>query len=258
MVDRRLRKILIAVGTVLSLTMLLATRVRSSSTVEAGCRSAVERRLTAWGAGAERYRDADGPLGAREWRIPTHEIGTWVLLHEAANELPSLARIDARSTTRVTFDEGCHEASSSEAHAPPAKDAFTDDDVRALLAADAQGVIFVWSPHMPLSVDAYRTVADVARRMNLSFTALRDPMADAAYADGIAREAGLPASALRTFASVELSFRQATLHSPSLLVFAHGRFAGLAVPGYREAAGFEAAISERLRVVSSAGFIEER
>jgi hypothetical protein len=258
MVDRRLRKILIAGSTVLSLTMLLAMPVRSSSPADLGCRSAVERRLTAWGAGAERYRDADGPFGAHQWRLPTHEIGTWVLLHEAVNEMPSLARIDARSTTRVTFDGECREASSSEPHAAPEKDAFTDDDVRSLVAANAQGVIFVWSPHMPLSVDAYRTVAAVARRLQLSFTTLRDPMADAAYAEGVAREAELPASALRTFASVELSFRQATLHSPSLLVFARGRFAGLAVPGYREAAGFEAAISERLRALSAAGFIEER
>src|SRR6185503_1358632 len=61
----------------------------------------------------------------------------------------------------------------------------------------------------------------------LSFTALRDPMSDAAYAASVAQEAGMPASALRPFASVELSLRQATLHAPALLVFAHGRFSGL-------------------------------
>jgi hypothetical protein len=104
---------------------------------------------------------------------------------------------------------------------------------------------------MPLSVDAYRSVSAVAQKMGVSFTALRDPMSDGAYAASIAQEAGMPASALRPFSSVEMSFRQATLHAPALLVYAHGRFSGQAVPGYREAEGYETAISERLRVAAS-------
>ena len=48
--------------------------------------------------------------------------------------------------------------------------------------------------------------------------------------------------------SIELSFRQLTLHAPAFLVFSHGRFAGLAVPGYREAAGFEAVIAGAARI----------
>ena len=182
-------------------------------------------------------------------RLPTREIGTWVLVHEAAEEAPSLARVDARSTMRVSFDAQCHELSTSAAVQPgasPAAGAFTDDDVRAMLDGAPQGVVYLWSPHMPLSVDGYRTVSDLARRMRMSFTALRDPMSDAAYAAAVAREAGLPASALRTFTSIELSFRQLNLHAPAVLVFSGGHFDGLAVPGYREAAGFEAAIAGRL------------
>ena len=218
-----------------------------------GCRAAVERRIAEWGAGRERYRDPDGPFGAREWRMPTGEIGTWVVLHEPAGAAPALARIDARATTRATFDARCHETLATAAPAPGvplSPDPFTDEDARRLVAAGQRGVVFVWTPHMPLSVDAFRTVADVARRMGLAFTPLRDPMSDAGYAAAIAREAGLPPGALRTFNSVELMFRQVSLHAPAVLVYDCGRFAGLAVPGYREAAGFEAAISERLRSMS--------
>ena len=219
------------------------------SAPDTGCRVAVERRIAEWGAGADRYRDPDGPFGARQWRLPTREIGTWVLVHEAACEPPSLARVDARSTKRVSFDAQCRELSTTAATRPgasPAGAAFTDDDVRAMLDAAPQGVVYLWSPHMPLSVDGYRTMSDVARRMGMSFTALRDPMSDAGYAAAVAREAGLPESALRTFTSIELSFRQLNLHAPAVLVFSGGHFDGLAVPGYREAAGFEAAIAGRM------------
>jgi len=149
----------------------------------------------------------------------------------------------------VSFDAQCRELSTTAATRPgasPAGAAFTDDDVRAMLDAAPQGVVYLWSPHMPLSVDGYRTVSDVAQRMGMSFTALRDPMSDAGYAAALAKEAGLPASALRTFTSIELSFRQLNLHAPAVLVFSGGHFDGLAVLGYREAAGFEAAIAGRM------------
>jgi hypothetical protein len=220
---------------------------------DTGCRAAVERRIVEWGAGAERYRDADGPFGAREWRLPTIDIGTWILLHEPVGAAPALARIDGRTTTRVTFDAQCHEAVTAVASrpgAPASQGSFTDDDARRLVGGEQRGIVFVWSPHMPLSVEAFHTVAEVARRMGMSFTPLRDPMSDAVYAATVAREADLPRGALRTFTSVELTFRQLSLHAPAVLVYDHGRFSGLAVPGYREAAGFEAAISERLRSIS--------
>jgi hypothetical protein len=233
--------------------LLSAAPGAGDSAEDAGCRAAVERRIAEWGAGAERYRDPDGPFGAREWRLPTIDIGIWVLLHEPVGAPPALARIDGRTTTRVTFDAQCHEAVTTVASipgAPPSEAPFTDDDARRLVAGEQGGIFFVWSPHMPLSVDAFHTVAEVARRMGLSFTPLRDPMSDAVYAAAVAREADLPSGALRTFTSVELTFRQLSLHAPALLVYDRGRFAGLAVPGYREAAGFEAAISERLRSMS--------
>jgi len=254
MAERGLRKILIVGGPRLSLTIAALTAhpvAAAPPSIASRCQAAVEERLADWGAGAERYRDIDGAFGARESRIATGTLGTWVLLHEPPDGAPSLVRVEESGTTRVSFDAGCHESSSFEPRPPAPGLAFTDRDLRALVASTPRGVLFVWSPHMPLSVDAYRTVSELARRMGLSFTALRDPMSDAAYAASVAREAGMPPSALRSFASVELSFRQATLHAPALLVFAHGRFSGMAVPGYREAAALEAAISERLRVAAS-------
>jgi len=241
------------VAATLAAQLLAAAPRHGDPAKDVGCRAAVERRIAEWGAGAERYRDPDGPFGAREWRLPTIDIGIWVLLHEPVGAPAALARIEGRTTTRVTFDAQCHEAVTTLASTPgtPAPQVpFTDDDARRLVAGEQGGIVFVWSPHMPLSVDAFHTVAEVARRMGLSFTPLRDPMSDAGYAAAVASEAGLPADALRTFTSVELTFRQLGLHAPAVLVYDGGRFAGLAVPGYREAAGFQSAISERLRSMS--------
>jgi hypothetical protein len=125
MLTRRLRKILIASGAGSSLTIAAAAAhpqlAASASDVprDVGCRTTVERRLAAWGAGAERYRDADGMFGARQWRIATNEIGTWLLLQELSEEMPAVARVDERWTTRATFDAECREALASELRAAP-------------------------------------------------------------------------------------------------------------------------------------------
>jgi hypothetical protein len=257
-----LRKILIVAGNgaLLLITAAFApqpaatAQPRSVVAEQRGCRAAVERRLREWGAGDERYRDADAPSGVQQWRLPTRELGTWLLLQGPPDQPAAIARVDAGSTTRVAFDAQCNERltmSEASSIGPAAGEAFTDSDLRSLLAAQPQGVIYLWSPHMPLSVDGYRTVLGVATRLRMSFTALRDPMSDSGYAVAVAKETGLPPDALRTFTSIELGFRQLSLHAPALLVFARGRVAGLAVPGYREAAGFESAIIERLRSISS-------
>jgi hypothetical protein len=79
---------------------LTAAPGRGDSAERAGCRMAVERRLAAWGAGVERYRDADGPLGAREWRLPTREIGA--VLGRVGHVSPPCLVSPRRSTVRLS------------------------------------------------------------------------------------------------------------------------------------------------------------
>ena len=128
----------------------------------------------------------------------------------------------------------------------PAAPALTDAGLAALLTATGSGVILIWSPHMPLSVDAHAHVAAAANALGVPLTTLLDPGADVDYARVAAARAGLPTTALRTFDSTVLAAHHATLHAPSVLVYADAQPVGVAVPGYRDAAGYARVIAARL------------
>jgi hypothetical protein len=175
-------------------------------------------------------------------------MGVWIVLRIERDGRPSVARIDPERTTWVSFDRQCGMSSTITATELPAarRDALSDDELRQILASARQGVVYLWSPHMPLSVDGYPSVREVADRLGITFIGLLDPMADSDYASNVAAAAGLPSDALRTFRSVELMARQLTLHAPSLLVFSEAEFKGVALPGYRETAMYEAVIRRQL------------
>ena len=123
---------------------------------------------------------------------------------------------------------------------------FTDAELERILATSRAVVVYVWSPHMPLSVDGVHQASMAAARLGVAFVAVADPNSDSSYAVRVALEAGLPAGAARPAHSSELASRDAFVHAPSLVLFVNGRPAGLAIRGYREAAAYEAALRPRL------------
>ena len=217
------------------------------------CSIAVRDTLAIWETTGEMFRDATGPFGDRTWRLATRRLGTWVALSVDPWALPTLTRIDEHGTTRIRFEPSCTLTRSHERALPidPPADTFSDDDLAALVSDGTPGVIYVWSPHMPLSVDAYHQVVQASEDLGVTMTALLDPGVDPGYAKTVAGSSAIPKGALRPFRSVDLRFRNATMHAPSLLVYARGRMLGLAVPGYRDAAGYRTTIENRIGELSS-------
>ena len=212
---------------------------------EMKCVGAVRDTLAEWHTTGEVFRDAEGPYGDRVWRLPTDRLGTWAAVSVDPQLTPTLARIDARDTLRISFGPLCEPRRSVQRHTDAVSDgAF--DDVSVLVGDGRPGVIYIWSPHMPLSVDASQHVTRASEALGVTMTGLVDPAADIDYARSVAASAGIATRALRPFRSVELIFRNATLHAPSLLVYDRGRLIGLAVPGYRDEAGYRALIQTRL------------
>jgi hypothetical protein len=166
----------------------------------------------------------------RHW--PTSAIGVW-LVEETAAEHATLTRVAADALTRMTWTNGCAPSTErrSRPSAPPP--AFVDADLARRLATGAAGVAYLWSPHMPLSVDGIAAVTAAARARGLTVELLLDPAADRTFAAAEAAARGLPASALRVADAVELQFRELALHAPSAAVFASGRLAGPVLRGYR-------------------------
>lgn len=188
------------------------------------------RQLRAWGATGTPRDEPHAQM--RHW--PTRTIGTWITEVRTPTTL-ALLQVTPDRLTRFEWTDGCVVSADERPRPAAGAPRFTDADLRTLVASGRPGVVYVWSPHMPLSVDGYRHLAAAAEARGMSVHAMLEPAADRSFAQSSPARGVLPPDALRVADSVELWFRDVHLHAPSILVFARGRIAGDAWPGYHSA-----------------------
>jgi hypothetical protein len=168
----------------------------------------------------------------RHW--PTDALGVWVV-EDASPDHAVVMRVGPAELERMEWSAACEPVVTTTRRLRPPAPSFSDEDLAALLASADRGVIYLWSPHMPLSVDGHAHVARAAGARRLALHVLLDPDADSAFAAAAVENGALPAAALRVADSVELQFRELALHAPSALVYAGGRFVGSPLRGFRTA-----------------------
>jgi hypothetical protein len=213
----------------------------------ARCQATVRGQLEDWDGqfGAAMVEPAM-PTGLRSVRLPTTAMGIWLrVTEERAGEL-FVERITATRIERRRFDGECEGTEYAVATSVPPPGAFTDSELITRVVRGGRGVILLWSPHMPLSVDQHAVLASVAGDLGLEVEMLLDPGADAAYAARMVRERNLPASALRPLGGIELALRGMTTHTPSLQLFADGKLVGPVLYGYRNGAALRLALGDTL------------
>lgn len=212
-------------------------------TVPAGiaCGDVVRQQLEAWGARDEMRRISEGPTDVARYVWPTARIGVWLDLRLSRDGSLRLARVAPDRTTELVWSTECRASPKENAPVSGAQnpDAFHDADLEALLDAPHPVVVYVWSPHMPLSVDGVQQASTAVQRLGLQMVVLASPDSDRAYVNRVAQDAGLPDGAGRQVNSIELLFRDVLVHAPTVQLFVDGRAAGPAIPGYRNAAEYE-------------------
>lgn len=201
---------------------------------DAPCQREVQAQLSRWNVVSPPRAQpsaADGGV-VRHW--PTATLGTWVVELGHAGEA-SLVRMAPDRITRVAWSASCAAAETARDRPRVPEPRFDDHDLQRLVGASGRGVIYLWSPHMPLSVDGFRSLRVAAEARGLAVQAVLDPAADRAFAAASLAAAGLPATALRVADSVELLFRDVALHAPSIQAYGGGHLRGSAFPGYHSA-----------------------
>jgi hypothetical protein len=198
------------------------------------CRADVERQLRAWQHRPPPRTQPPTLDGATVRHWPTDRLGTWVVERSSTVDT-TLTRIAPDEALEVTWTSDCIPRETRRPRPPIAAPRFSDDDLRRLLDASPAGVIYLWSPHMPLSVDGVAQARAAAKARTLEVTVLLDPQSNRDFAARVAAERGLPADALRAADSVELTFRDVLVHAPSLQAYAHGQLRGSPFPGYHTA-----------------------
>src|SRR5262245_11283098 len=115
---------------------------------------------------------------------PTDSIGVWLERSHTVDGSLELRRVSASETIVArTSGAGCdvqlihHRRTYAAAEAATA---FTDDDLRSLVRENEAGMIYVWSPSMPLSIRGLEEARAAATTLGIAFTAV---VADATPAE---------------------------------------------------------------------------
>jgi hypothetical protein len=213
------------------------------------CAAAIDALVSEWRATGEILRAPGSGDGRDVFRLATDERGVFIVLqlHSDSKEA-TLGRASASGATWVSFDEECRasrrDASPTGESLPPG--GYDDSELAADLAEnDGVLVVFLWSPHMPISVDAYFEIADACRALSLPLRAVTDPSSDPGYVLRVASSREIPAEARAPLASAELLFRDLAVHAPSVLVFSpNGVTAPL--PGFRDRKAYRAFLEKAI------------
>ena len=207
----------------------VASVAPAATTQDDACATARLAQHRTWQTRPPAREQPPDTTGSRIRPFPTATMGVWVV--EAVGRFDaSMTLVTPDGITRLSWNADCTETAEHRPRPRGPGASFSDADLAALVRA-GRGVIYVWSPHMPLSLDAVAPLSAAARALGLTVTLLLDPAADPAFAARVAAERGLPAAALRVADSVELQFRDVLVHAPAAQAYADGQLAGSAYPG---------------------------
>ena len=218
----------------IGLATALAGPPADAAPPDAACAAEIAAQRRRWRAAGEPIVQPPAGPGETLTHWPTDRFGIWLVQRVGPGET-SLTRVTPERLSRIRWSAACAASDDERERRPAAGPAFTDRDLDALLAAPGRGVIYLWSPHMPLSVDGWAELTRAAASRRLTVEPLLDPQADRGFAAAASAGGRLPPSALRVVDSVELQFRELALHAPSIAVFAGGRLVGPLLRGYRTA-----------------------
>jgi len=212
------------------------------------CTDAVERQLAAWNATPEVLKAPGGPLGGDVYRIATNEIGVWITVHQPRGlDIVSLFLTNADGTQRLDFGKTCApKLIPSFPGMQLLPEAFTDELLKKLLAEDDRLVVYLWSPHLPLSVEGYHEIVHVTSSLGVPLVSVVDGTADVGFVQRVADAQGIPDESRRPMRSVELLFRDLAVHTPSLIVFSDGHVSA-PLPGYRNRGAYRVYLDSLFR-----------
>lgn len=197
------------------------------------CAPQVVQQRTAWRVAATPRRQPPGIDGGTVVHWPTDALGVWVVeTHDAAGDTAALRRVAASGVTEVVWSTTCQPTTTEHPRRPLSGSHFTDADLQQLLDTNARGLLYLWSPHMPLSVEGVATMRAVGARLGLPVTVLLDPNADHTAATAVIAAHGWPPAHGRRIDSTELLFRDVLVHAPSLQAYAGGQLVGSPYPGF--------------------------
>jgi len=191
-------------------------------------------------------------IDGRNFRTPTSDFGRWLELNISAVGLVTLLDVNNTKKEVIAFTPDCKKRSDARlgmdfsfTHYDSGATWFDDKKLEKLVSSGRTGLIYVWSPEMVYSAQYYKYFRDTAKKMGIKFTAVIDPRSKAQDIDRAVQRFGIPPENLK-LNSVEIYMRNATVHYPTSVVYAHGKMSPTVIVGVMQKKDIEAQIKNRV------------
>lgn len=178
------------------------------------CNSEVEELLKNWGS-----QNTWNTRGDQTYYSPTEIFGEWVIVLPE-NGGVTLTKANEASEIRVNFSRDC-KRSLKIVDLPMVPFTKGDEYLKDVIK-DKKGIIYLWSPQMPLSIRGISSVKAAAKSLGLTAIILMD------------NSNKIPQYMNKNIEvnSFELRMRNAYLHFPSIMAFENGKLKNTVKYGY--------------------------
>jgi len=218
----------------------------SQAPYERICAKEISYQMQQWHVKGDAQEEPTASVDGYFFKLPTEKIGRWALVYEESDQV-RLSLVDSERIQLKVLDSHCAEITATDIpNTGRTNIGFDDEDLTDLLLNNNNGLVYIWSPHMLLSVHGIKELLAIGLELGISVTILLDVNADINFAQSTVREYSLPATVLTPATALEFKFRGALIHSPTLLFYQDTSFVRPDVPGYRHPEHYRQVILDRL------------
>lgn len=215
------------------------------------CLSQVSTTLDQWEAPTSWRKLISSESESLEIASPSDVAGVWIYLRVNPRETVA-TRKTVECEINVQWDnQSCQSQATiflKKKSPSQAQRLFTDKDLQLLLNKGSAGVIYIWSPHMPLSISGIREISALAKRLKIDLSILMDPNASQDSAVRSVKQNHLVSSSTVKLAASELIQRNSIYHFPSYVFFKDHKILGDSRLGYDEPKRLEQVVREKLKL----------
>ena len=109
-----------------------------------------------------------------------------------------------------------------------------------------KGIIGLWSPGMQHSAEAINRLSKVSKELNLPVMWVMDPYANDKVAKDFLNDRKIASVGVRKNSSLELFYRDSTMHYPAFFVYKDGQIVGNIFPGLMGESQYREVITQKL------------
>ncbi|MBD64955.1 MAG: hypothetical protein CME62_07090 [Halobacteriovoraceae bacterium] len=196
------------------------------------CHQEIDQYLKSWQSTFEFEKYLGDDLSEIKLITPTKSLGKWIIAEFKNNQVKLSLRTDF-DQLEVKLAKNCQkEIGLHKLKRRQQQDSFQKEDLAQLLQKNEKGMIYIWSPHMPLSIAGIKEIKKAAKKTKMPVTILLDQNVSREFAKKTLKSHGLSESYLKSYNTIELALRGASLHLPSVLLYKNHQIVRRAKPGH--------------------------